>query len=431
MPTKYRVIERGYISFPVQKLVPGSRLLFDIYADDNGMKRRLFNKGSIISDAALSIVKAQGFTEIYAVHEGLKDLVSIAVHPELKKKSVFDDPAAFSNYSFRKETHHLIDRALLKAGMKVPFSIYSLGLLNFKQIIEASESSPAIIDEKILANPGDFMITEDSVPLYREYLRSLEETSSAVPAEGSRIKSITLKENSKIVVKQLFDNNHLGENLKEAKGAVCSMVDLIFADRDAIYDLMSLKNYDYYTYSHSVNVGVLSIGLGIAAGMKRDALFRLGLGAILHDIGKRVIQQDIINKQGRLNEMEYQVIKTHVVEGEKILRENRAIPEESFAAMMHHHEKLSGRGYPFGLKGNDIELFGKITAIVDCYDALTTARPYKAALTPFQALALITNETGDYDPWLLKGFIKMLGKPSADRSLSGIQRNVNSGAAPL
>jgi HD-GYP domain-containing protein (c-di-GMP phosphodiesterase class II) len=172
---------------------------------------------------------------------------------------------------------------------------------------------------------------------------------------------------------------------------------------------MSLKNYDYYTYSHSVNVGVLSVGLGIASGMQKDAIFKLGLGAILHDIGKKAIHHDIVNKQGRLNDMEYQVIKTHVVEGEKILRENSEIPAESLAAMLHHHEKLTGRGYPFGLRGDNIELFGKITSIVDCYDALTTARPYRTALAPYQALSLITSETRDYDPELLKIFVTMLG----------------------
>ncbi len=407
MATKYKVIVGGYISFPIHKLVIGSRLLFDIYVNDGGMMRQLFNKGSIISGAALSTLRTQGFTEIYAVHDSGEKPKNISV--ALKKESALDNPIVFKKYSFQKDGHHLIDRSLLMPGAQVPFSIYALDRMRFTTVVEASESRPATIDGEVLGETGDFMISRASVPLYREYLRSLEESSSVAPDKVSKMKAIALKENSKIIVKQLFDNNRLGVGIKEAKSVVDGMVDLILGNHDAIYDLMSLKNYDYYTYSHSVNVGVLSIGLGIASGMQKDAIFKLGLGAILHDIGKKAIHHDIVNKQGRLNDMEYQVIKTHVIEGDKILRENSEIPDESLAAMLHHHEKMTGRGYPFGLRGANIELFGKITSIVDCYDALTTARPYRTALAPYQALSLITSETGDYDPELLKIFVTMLG----------------------
>jgi HD-GYP domain-containing protein (c-di-GMP phosphodiesterase class II) len=407
MATKYRVITGGYISFPIHKLVTGSRLLFDIYVNDGGKMRQLFNKGSIISSLALSTLRTQGFTEVYAVHDSGDTPSTISVAST--EESALDNPIVFKKYSFQKDEHHLIDRSLLMLGTQVPFSIYVLDRLKFKTLVEASESSPATIDEELLSETGDFMISRASVPLYREYLRSLEESSSGTPEKGLRMKATVLKENSKIIVKHLFDGNRLGTGIKDAKRVVDGMVDLILGNQDAIYDLMSLKNYDYYTYSHSVNVGVLSIGLGIASGMQKDAIFKLGLGAILHDIGKKAIHHDIVNKQGRLDAMEYELIKTHVVEGAKILRENSVIPEESLAAMLHHHEKLSGRGYPFRLRGADIELFGKITSIVDCYDALTTARPYRTALAPYQALSLITSETGDYDPALLKIFIAMLG----------------------
>ena len=407
MATKYKIISGGYISFPINKLVTGSRLLFDIYVNDGGTMRQLFNKGSIISGSALSTLRTQGFTEIYAVHAGGGPPPIISV--ESKEESESDSPIVFKKYSFQKERHHVIDRSLLTLGARVPFSIYVLDRMRFKTVVEASESSPTTIDEEALGESGDFMISGASLPLYREYLRSRGKSSSVTQGEASKMKAIVLKENSKIIVKQLFDSNRLGAGIKEAKGVVDDMVDLILGRRDAMYDLMSLKDHDYYTYSHSVNVGVLSIGLGIASGMQKDSIFKLGLGAILHDIGKRTIHHDIVNKQGRLTDMEYQVMKTHVIEGDRILRENSAIPVESLAAMLHHHEKLTGRGYPFGLMGANIDIFGRITAIVDCYDALTTARPYRTAFAPYQALSLITSETGDYDPELLKIFVTMLG----------------------
>ena len=210
-------------------------------------------------------------------------------------------------------------------------------------------------------------------------------------------------------MKDLFDDPRSGENIKEAQNAVSAMIDSLTANKDTIHDLLSLRGFDYYTYTHSVNVGVLSIGLGVAINLSKDDTEKLGVGALLHDIGKSSIPSEILNKQGRLDNREFMIIQGHVLEGERLVKENK-LPRESIPAVVQHHEKISGRGYPLHLSEKEIALFGKITAIADCYDALTTNRPYRQALTPFQALVTISKETGNYDAELLKIFIKMLGK---------------------
>ena len=177
--------------------------------------------------------------------------------------------------------------------------------------------------------------------------------------------------------------------------------------------LLSLRTYDYYTYTHSVNVAVLSVGLGMAAGLPKEQIRLLGIGAMLHDVGKSTIPPAIINKAGRLDDEEYRIIKTHVTEGENILRLNKDIPRESLVAVSQHHERLSGKGYPYNKAGEEIRPFGRITSIVDCYDALTTTRSYQTARTPFFALSILTKEAGDYDPEILKAFIRMLGTMKA------------------
>ena len=131
---------------------------------------------------------------------------------------------------------------------------------------------------------------------------------------------------------------------------------------------------------------------------------------MLHDIGKSAIAPELLNKQGKLDSLEYRTIQQHVQAGVGILQKHKAIPEGSYDAVAQHHEKLSGNGYPFGLRGSEIKLFGRITGIADCYDALTTNRVYKRALTPFDALNKIAKERKDYDKELLHAFVEMLGK---------------------
>lgn len=328
--------------------------------------------------------------------------------PKEQKDSPIEDPKAFKEYSFHKEEHYLIDKTLLTHEKEIFFNIYRMEKLKFIPIVEATKKMPVKIDKSLLASAGDFMIKKSDILLYQDYLLSLAELSD--PAEENRVKAIIVRENSKVIMKELLDHPRSGERIKESKIMVHNMVDCILKNKDAIYDLLSLRNYDYYTYAHSVNVAVMSIGLAAAIDIKIDDIEKLGTGALLHDIGKSVISHEVLNKQGRLSDTEYAIMKSHVIEGEKILRTHKEVPDESLDAVLQHHEKLTGKGYPMKLSGKEIKLFGRITAISDCYDAMTTRRPYKPAFTPFNALSILAKEAGDYDPELLEKFIKMLGK---------------------
>ncbi|MCL4457720.1 MAG: HD domain-containing protein [Nitrospirae bacterium] len=325
-----------------------------------------------------------------------------------QKDSFLEDPLAFKEYSFHKEEHYLIDKTVLTPEKEIFFNIYRMDRFNIFPVIEASKKQPSKIDSQLLNFAGDFVIKKSDIPLYHDYLLSLTELSD--PSEEGKIKTIMIRENSKLIMKDLLDDPRSGKKIKESKIMVNNMVDCILQNRDAIYSMLSLKNYDYYTYTHSVNVAVLSVGLGVAIDLKRNDVEKLGTGALLHDIGKSAISHEILNKQGKLDSKEYLIMRNHVTEGEKILRTHKEVSEESFDAVLQHHEKLTGKGYPMKLQDGEIKLFGRITAIADCYDALTTRRPYKPAFTPFNALSIVAKETGNYDPELLGVFIKMLGK---------------------
>jgi HD-GYP domain-containing protein (c-di-GMP phosphodiesterase class II) len=409
MVTKYREIDtESRIAIDADKLIVGKRLPFDVFVKDRGIIKHLFNKGMPFTNISKEILKEKGISEVYILNNESHSIENYLSATADKKISPYDNPALFKQYSFYKDEHYQIDKNLLLSNTKINFSLFVLEGFNIKTIVEASEKSSALITDSVLDAEGDILIKKSDMPLYHNYINSLLKEKAA--SDKPDIKAIAIKENSKIVIKDLLDDPRSGEKIKESKLLVNNMIDCMFQNRDSIYNLLTLRGYDYYTYTHSVNVGVLSIGLGVAIDLKKGDIEKLGIGAMLHDIGKSALPHEILNKQGKLDDIEYKVLRNHVIEGEKILRTHKEIPEESFAAVLQHHEKLTGKGYPFQLSGNDIKLFGRITAIADCYDALTTRRPYKPAFTPFYALSIVAEETGDYDPDLLKTFIKMLGK---------------------
>ncbi|HSW63574.1 MAG TPA: HD-GYP domain-containing protein [Dissulfurispiraceae bacterium] len=410
MSTRYREIGAGHVSLSIAKLQVGTRLPFDVYIKDGGVVKPLFNKGMIFSRIAHSVLQEKGVSDVYILAESSAAMDSYVAHSALKEGSVLEDPVAFMNYSHTKDKYFQIERGLLVADTVVPFSIYAQERMRFHEVARASDAIPVKIDNSVLQAVGDLCIMSADVPKYHEYIKSLVGGKSQSAEDAARVKTLAVKENAKVIMKELLQDPRSGQAIKKTGQIVNNMIDSILENRDTIYDLVSLKQYDYYTYTHSVNVGVLSVGLGLAVNLDRSQTALLGMGAMLHDVGKSAMPPEILNKQGKLDDTEYMLIKNHVVEGEKILRSNAEFPPEALPAALQHHEKLTGRGYPGGLSGKDIKQFGRIAAIADCYDALTTRRPYKAPMTPFYALSVIAKDTGDYDPELLKIFIRMLGK---------------------
>lgn len=414
---KYRLKEiippkESLIKVDVKRLQSGIALPFNVYVKEGGVIKKIFNKGNILNRIFLDVLERKGFDSVYIDHSDIKTLEYCLSSESPRRKKIENIEVAFSNYSFNKERHFQIDRRLVIAGTKVNFSIYQMKNIEFKKVVEASPSNPALIEPNILDLEGELVISEKDIPLYHEYIKSLQEQieKESIPEEDKQsIRNIIFKENTKILVKELLNDPRSGEKIKELSGFVDGLISKITQEPETVHDLLTLRGYDFYTYTHSINVGVLSVGLGLNLKLDKDTLHKLAIGSILHDIGKTQIPHVILNKQGKLTDVEYRTIKQHVLLGYNLVCDNKEIPPESLKALLQHHEKLSGRGYPYGLKENEIDLFGRITSIADCYDALTTRRPYKAPLTPYMALCIITNEKNDYDKQLLIEFIKMLG----------------------
>jgi HD-GYP domain-containing protein (c-di-GMP phosphodiesterase class II) len=176
-------------------------------------------------------------------------------------------------------------------------------------------------------------------------------------------------------------------------------------NRDAMIMLMNLHTVDHYLYMHSLNVCVYSTLLGKASGYSHDQLVTLGLGAMLHDIGKTQISMQVLLKPGALTAYEFEEMKRHTERGYYLLKDEPNIPLLAAHCAYQHHERINGSGYPRGIKGNEIHEYAKWIGIVDSYDAMTSHRIYKDALLPHQAVeALYSGSDILYDTSMLQLF---------------------------
>ncbi|NLI78410.1 MAG: HD-GYP domain-containing protein [Candidatus Riflebacteria bacterium] len=196
---------------------------------------------------------------------------------------------------------------------------------------------------------------------------------------------------------------------RETREVAAQLVAEIANTPDAILNLLAVKAYDDYTYAHNVNVATLSLMIGHAMGLSRNDLHSLGVGALLHDIGKLRIARDLLNKVGALNTTEMEKIRQHPRTGYEMLLSSKEIGEWSRLIVLQHHEKFMGGGYPSGLKGNDISLMARIVAVADVYDALTTARPFRPAMSPYLSTKiLLSNTESQFDPAILAVFLRRM-----------------------
>lgn len=220
-------------------------------------------------------------------------------------------------------------------------------------------------------------------------------------------------------IKEFMTNINKGNlyadvDVRKLKRLAQKAVRLVLEDESFFLGMASIKNYDEYTFNHSVNVAIYSLAIGRRLGFSRRTLTELGITALLHDIGKSKIPKTILNKPGSLDEMEWEVMKKHPVEGVEIvlnLKQLGAINPETVFGIFEHHLKNNLSGYPKLFKKKEMSLFGQIIQITDAYDAITTPRIYKkTSSTPEQALAIMLRDRGThFDPILLKIFIGLVG----------------------
>jgi HD-GYP domain-containing protein (c-di-GMP phosphodiesterase class II) len=287
------------------------------------------------------------------------------------------------------------------------------------------ERGPVLYREKNLPITGDVLtLLEENRHefLYiatdqeREYLRYTEANLDGVLADDS----VPVEQKSQVIyscaqglVSQVLEEPRSRELIQRSRDLVQSTTNYMVNEKAAFSHLLKLVSYDYYTYTHSVNVFVFSVTLAQRVGFTDPDLLReYGEGVLLHDIGKSLIDPSITNCKGRLSAEQWESMRMHPVYGYDIMREHGTLSEMALGVVRHHHEKIRGGGYPDDLKGKQIEPLVRISTIADIFDALTTRRSYKDALGTFEALTIMRDEISrDLDEEYFRAFVAMMGNP--------------------
>jgi HD-GYP domain-containing protein (c-di-GMP phosphodiesterase class II) len=246
-----------------------------------------------------------------------------------------------------------------------------------------------IIVEKMVEQEDEFSDDEERKLAKEVYVRTLSE------------------------VRKAMDSVRLGQAIANVEGVrevVNDMLDSLLRRKSALLGLTAIKDYDDYTFQHSVNVGILSLGLGSHLSLQRDMLEGLGVGGLLHDIGKISIPERILNKPGKLDNHEWSLMRGHPVDGARILRKTRGISNCAPVVAFEHHIKYDLSGYPSLVKRRPLSSYSLVVGIADCYDAMTTLRPYQKPRTPAEALGIMLELIGrDFEPRLMNRFLEMIG----------------------
>ncbi len=248
-------------------------------------------------------------------------------------------------------------------------------------------------------------------PLPTEPVRR-EEPPKRVSMADELDRAAKLCARAKEAVALMFREVRMGNaiNSPAAGELVTEITASVMRNPGALVSLARLKNADDYTYMHSVAMCALMVALAKQLSLDELSTREAGLAGLLHDMGKALTPEAILNKPGKLTEEEFAVIRRHPAEGHKMLTEGRGVGEIPLDVCLHHHEKMDGSGYPERLSGDAISVYAKMAAVCDVYDAVTSNRPYNTGWNPAEAIARMTEWCGGhFDQKIFQAFVKCVG----------------------
>jgi len=233
-----------------------------------------------------------------------------------------------------------------------------------------------------------------------------------VPIRHEIVRAQEIRQRASLAAKNILADVQAGKKIRtrEAEATVAELDNSICHNKDALFLLMRLRKKDEYTFDHSVSVGVLLLAFCRAMGFDQETTRAIGLGGLLHDVGKMAVPLAILNKPSALNEEEFKKIQQHVVYCQKILATSHDIPLPAVRIAMEHHERFDGTGYPHGLAADAISLGGQMAAITDVFDALTSDRCYRNGIDQVEVLRKLYGwSRSHFNEGLVHRFIRCIG----------------------
>lgn len=268
--------------------------------------------------------------------------------------------------------------------------------------------------QKLMDNKVErLFITGENKPKYQRYIEKNLSRILTDPNIEEEKKAGILYSTSTNLVKDVLANPTFGENIVRSRDLVTETVNFILRGRGAFMNLLTITSFDYYTYTHSVNVCTFAIALAQEMGFTDEKfLNELGVGALLHDVGKSKISERILHKRSALNQIEFEIMRKHPKWGIEILTETDEIAATSYYPVLQHHERGDRSGYPSGLSLDEMHIYSKIVAIADCFDAMTTERVYQKALDTYATLKVMLSLRNHFDQQALNSFVELMGPKS-------------------
>lgn len=309
----------------------------------------------------------------------------------------------------KAKRYKAIDKRLITEGELLEFTTYESN--DTKTVMSLFLQSDTVVDgnSKVrLREVENLFVIDEEYERYQRYaqkhLKTIA-TNSEVPFSE---KADIVYSKASEVMDELFKNPDSLANMQKSQDIVDGFVNLVLQDEATLASIMKIAAHDYYTHTHSINVSIYSLSLAKFLGLKDKELEDIGMSSMMHDLGKSKVDWDIINKNGKLTDTEFTRMKKHPAAGYDIALNLGITDKRILAGIRSHHEKLDGGGYPDGLKDKQISLFPRIIAVCDVFDALTTKRSYKDAMTSFEAIGLMKKQMqGHLDMRLIDALIKM------------------------
>lgn len=312
----------------------------------------------------------------------------------------------------KQKKYKRIDKRLITEGSQIDFNLFLTNETKNAMTIFLQSDSAVNGDTKVKLREVEMLyISEDEEEQYQSYvnkhLQSIARNSDIPTEQKARL----VYEKASETIDAMFSNPESLKNVENTQPVVNNFIDIILNDTSAVESLMKITAHDYYTHTHSINVSIYTLSLGSFLGITGKELEVLGMAAILHDLGKSKIDYEIINKSGKLTEDEFMQMKNHPALGHEIALNLGISDERILSGIRHHHEKISGGGYPDNLSGEQISQFARIIGVCDVFDALSTKRSYKDPMSSFESLRLMKEQMeGHLDMKMVNSFIKMLHK---------------------